>query len=212
MPVVHVGDKMPDWCELENFQLIQVPKNNSISLPRMGAKEEIVVCQGSVRVDSAAGTPKLATGEKLDLNTADEPGYRFTALDGDALVFHAAGRWESITSSGIFPVFHSDTLAAMQTPHEYEKTTSFDNHYHDCDEYWIFFQGRCKAVSEGKFYEVGPGDCVITGMGWHHDVASLIDSEAALAVWFEGTLEREKRVGHLWEPVHGKAVPCLDRV
>lgn len=212
MPVVHVGDKMPDWCELESFQLISVAGGGSVSLPRTGAKEEIIVCQGSVRVESVEGSPVLDTGGKLDLDTSDAPGYRLTAVDGDALVFHAAGRWESITSSGIFPVFPSDTLAPQQTPHHYPKSTGFDNHYHDCDEYWIFFSGKCKAVSEDKFYEVGPGDCVITGMGWHHDVASLTDCGAALAVWFEGTLEREKRIGHLWEPVHGKAEPCVERV
>lgn len=209
MPVVHAGDKMPDWCELESYKLIPIAKGESISLPRTGAKEEIIVCQGSVKV--ADGTT-LPTGGRLDLDTPDAPGYELTAVDGDALVFHAAGRWDSITSSGIFPVFPSDTLAAQQTPHDYAKSTGFDNHYHDCDEYWIFFSGRCKAVSEDKFYDVGPGDCVITGMGWHHDVASLIDCGAATAIWFEGTLEGQKRVGHLWEPVHGKAEPCTDRV
>lgn len=209
MPVVHVGDNMPDWCELESFQLITIASGGSVSVPRTGAKEEIIVRQGSVKV--ADGTI-LPTGGRIDLDTPDAPGYELNAVDGDALVFHAAGRWDSITSSGIFPVFPSDTLAPQQTPHQYAKSTGFDNHYHDCDEYWIFFSGRCKAVSEGKFYDVGPGDCVITGMGWHHDVASLIDSDSALAVWFEGTLEGEKRVGHLWEPVHGKAVPCTDRV
>lgn len=212
MPVVHVGDKMPDWCEVESIQLIPIAKGESISLPRAGAKEEIIVCQGTVQVESADGTPQLATGQKLDLDTPDAPGLKLSAVDGDALVFHAAGRWKSITSSGIFPVFPSDTLPAQQTPHDYPKSTSFDNHYHDCDEYWIFFSGRCRAVSEGKFYDVGPGDCVITGMGWHHDVASLLDCEGAAAIWFEGTLERGQRIGHLWEPIHGKAEPCADRV
>ena len=68
-------------------------------------------------------------------------------------------------------------------------------------------------ASEGKLYEVGPGDCIATGMGWHHDVVSLKDDEKKMhAVYFESGLEAQGRTGHLWEPKHGKAEPQLDRV
>lgn len=207
MPIVHAGGKMPDWCEMESFQLIPLAKGETISLPRTGLKEEIIVCEGTVQV----GEDSLKAGQKLDLDSPDQPGFRLRAIDCNALVFHASGRWESITSSGIFPVFPGDP-PAQQTPHDYPKSTTFDNHYHDCDEYWIFFGGRCRAVSEGEFYDVAPGDCVVTGMGWHHDVACLLGDEGARAIWFEGTLEGRMRLGHLWEPVHGEAEPCMDRL
>ncbi|MGH2616746.1 MAG: cupin domain-containing protein, partial [Thermomicrobiales bacterium] len=93
-------------------------------------------------------------------------------------------------------------------PVSYPKTTSFDSHYHDCDEYWIVWAGRGVAVSEGQEYEVGPGDCVATGMGHHHDFPRV--QEPVQAVYFETTLQGAKRRGHLWEHTHGLAQPARD--
>jgi mannose-6-phosphate isomerase-like protein (cupin superfamily) len=92
----------------------------------------------------------------------------------------------------------------------YRKETNFDSHYHDCDEYWIFFKGRGVAVSEGKHYEVAAGDCVATGMGHHHDFPLVY--EPLEAVFFETTLEGQKRRGHLWEHTHGLAQPQAERI
>jgi mannose-6-phosphate isomerase-like protein (cupin superfamily) len=92
----------------------------------------------------------------------------------------------------------------------YAKTTNFDSHYHDCDEYWIVLEGRGVAVSEGKSYQVGPGDCVATGMGHHHDFPQA--SEPIKAVYFETTLQGQERLGHLWDHRHGPAEPALERV
>ncbi len=66
------------------------------------------------------------------------------------------------------------------------------------------------AVSERKHYEVGPGDCLAIGMGHHHDLP--IVTEPVRAVFFETTLEGQKRRGHLWEHTHGPAEPRADRV
>ncbi|MHB0998096.1 MAG: cupin domain-containing protein [Armatimonadota bacterium] len=211
MPVLKSGMKTPDWCELESFKLISLMQNETITIPRTGQKEEIMVCNGMVRAESGDICCQLPEGHKMDLNSPNAQGFIITAINASALIFHASGRWESVTSSGIFFVFN-DTPPDIDTPYDYKKTTSFDNHYHDCDEYWIFFQGKCRAVSEGKFYDVGPGDCVATGMGWHHDVQSVTGDELVKAVWFEGTLEGKKRTGHLWEPIHGIAEPRIERI
>jgi len=94
-------------------------------------------------------------------------------------------------------------------PVDYPKDTSFDNHYHDCDEYWIVFDGKGIAVSEGESYEVGPGDCIATGMGHHHDFPQVF--EPIRAVYFETTIEGKKRRGHLWNHRHGQAEPIMNR-
>jgi mannose-6-phosphate isomerase-like protein (cupin superfamily) len=57
---------------------------------------------------------------------------------------------------------------------------------------------------------MGPGDCLAIGMGHHHDFPLV--TLPVRAVYFETTLEGEKRRGHLWEHTHGPAVPWLDRV
>lgn len=79
-----------------------------------------------------------------------------------------------------------------------------------CDEYWIVLEGTGVAVSEGKHYAVGPGDCLATGMGHHHDFPTA--SAPVHAVYFETTLGGERRRGHLWNHTHGPAQPRLDRV
>ena len=95
-------------------------------------------------------------------------------------------------------------------PVSYAKSTNFDRHYHDCDEYWIVWEGSGVAVSEGRSYDVAAGDCIATGMGHHHDFPNV--RQPVRGVYFETTLEGEKRLGHLWEHTHGPAAPRLDRV
>ena len=97
----------------------------------------------------------------------------------------------------------------MGDPVPYPKTTNFDCHYHDCDEYWILFEGSGTAVSEGNSYVVGAGDCVATGMGHHHDFPDV--AERVQAVYFETTLAGQQRVGHLWDHTHGRAQPKPER-
>ena len=212
MPVFRSGKgNAPAWCEIEDFELIELKPGETKELPRAGKKEEIIVCEGLVSAVSGEIACTLPQGGKMDLDSPSAAGYTLTPHWGKALVFRAVGRWESINGSGLFAA-QTGTPPDFDTPHDYEKTTGFDNHYHDCDEYWIFFEGSCRVASEGKTYDVGPGDCVVTGMGWHHDVLSVKGDGPAKAVFFEGTPEGEKRGGHLWEPKHGKAKPKKDRV
>ena len=58
-------------------------------------------------------------------------------------------------------------------------------------------EGQARAVSEGKTYEMKPGDCLATGMGHHHDMPLV--HEPVQGVYFETTLEGQKRRGHLWD-------------
>ena len=211
MPVFRSGKgNAPAWCEMEGFDLISLAGGESRDLPRAGAKEQFIVCRGLVRANLGGEALELPEGAKVELDSPAAPALSLAALSEAALVFRAVGRWQSITSSGIFTV-QSGTPPAHDTPYLYEKSTGFDNHYHDCDEYWVFFEGACRAASEGRLYDVGPGDCVATGMGWHHDVLCVEGGRPARAVWFEGTLEGAGRVGHLWEPRHGKAEPPAGR-
>ena len=80
----------------------------------------------------------------------------------------------------------------------------------DFDEYWIIVKGRGKAVTEGISYDILPGDCVATGMGHHHDLPQVF--EFIQAVYFETTLEGQKRLGHLYNHADGPAHPKPERV
>ena len=212
MPVFHAGrNQTPPWCELERFEFLELQAGECRTLRRQGRKEEFIVCRGQVTFALGDAEFTLGEGGKLDLSGPGVKSLKLRAAGGTPLVCRMSGRWQAITSSGIFSA-QTATPPAFDTPYPYRKTTGFDNHYHDCDEYWILFEGAATAASEGSLYEVGPGDCIATGMGWHHDVVTVHDNQPLRAIWFEGTLEGRKRVGHLWEPKHGKAKPVRARV
>ncbi len=70
-------------------------------------------------------------------------------------------------------------------------------HFHDCNEYWIIISGRGRATSEGKEYDLGPGDMLLTEAGFEH---SLVVTEPMVAVYFYGQMPEHGRWGHLHHP------------
>jgi mannose-6-phosphate isomerase-like protein (cupin superfamily) len=102
--------------------------------------------------------------------------------------------WSGVTSAGIFRV-----------P---AQNGSFDCHYHDCHEYWLFFKGKAKVLSEGVEYYVKPGDIVCTKAGDEHDVLEVYEDLDGF--WFEDATPPGGRTGHLHRDDHkakGHAVP-----
>ncbi len=212
MPIFRSGEgNAPSWCELENFELINLTPDAPKTVERKTEKEVFLVCQGRINLVSGNIDCNSMPGGWVNLHDNSEEPVELNALYTDALVFRAMGRWDSITGAGLFDVW-TTTPPDFDTPYDYDKTTRFDNHYHDFDEYWVVFEGEATVATEGKLFDVGPGDCIATGMGWHHDVVSVKDDRKMWAVYFESGREGKGRTGHLWEPKHGKAEPQLDRV
>jgi len=196
MPVFGSGEgQAPKWCELEYFEIVRVPAGQGYLFARRGRKEKLILADGRCNLSVAGELMEAQEGANLDL---PEDGGQFEVIEAlqDSILVRMCGRWGQETGgSGIFTVTQDG---------------AFERHYHDCDEYWIILRGRGLAVSEGKEYEVGPGDCVATGMGHQHDFTRVY--EPVKAVYFETTLEGRKRRGHLWEGVHGKAEPQVERI
>lgn len=88
--------------------------------------------------------------------------------------------WSDVTSAGIFRV---------------EPDGRFDRHFHDCDEYWLIFAGRGRAVVGSTEYEIGSGDIVCTQTGTDHDIVGVY--ETLEGFWFEAATPPGGRVGHL---------------
>ena len=200
----------PAWCELERFDIVELLPGESHTFERAGQKEKLIVGKGRCRIAMDGNIVIADEGANLNLDRASG---RFEVLEvySDATLIRMYGRWgEETGGSGIFTVSDYHIRSVRGDPVDYPKETTFDNHYHDCDEYWILFQGRGIAASEGKLYEVGPGDCVATGAGYHHDFPRVFDP--VKGVFFETTMEGQKRRGHLWEHTHGPAQPRTDRV
>ncbi len=71
-------------------------------------------------------------------------------------------------------------------------------HFHDANEYWVIVQGRGTATSEGRTYELGPGDMLLTKAGDEH---SLVVTEAMIAVYLYGPMPPGGRFGYLHKGV-----------
>lgn len=202
--------KIPAWCELEAFEIVELPAGASHVFERRASKEKLIVGSGSCAVTYASNTVSAREGTNLDVMAGDI-GFVVTETHEPTILIYMAGHWGDQTGgSGLFSVQKSEEPHASGDPHVYPKETNFDRHYHDCDEYWIVYVGSGVAVSEGRHYEVKAGDCIATGMGHHHDFPIVFES--VKAVFFETTLEGEKRLGHLWNHTHGAAQPKPERV
>jgi quercetin dioxygenase-like cupin family protein len=196
---------MPDWCELRGYTISFLPPGGVTRLDAIPEPRDVaIVGRGAVTAAGRSfdeGAILHPDAWPLDLRAGPE----------GATVIRMVGRWgDDIGGLDLFGVREVDDPRDGGDPVDYPKRTTFDAHFHDCDEYWIIFEGHGVAVSEGIAYVVGPGDCIATGMGHHHDFPEA--SEPVRAVFFETTMEGEKRRGHLWEHTHGPAHPHPDRV
>ncbi|WP_225184972.1 cupin domain-containing protein [Bradyrhizobium sp. NBAIM01] len=173
-------------------------------------KQRLLVTRGSCRLTSRVGAQVLNEGQFSDLDAAKGP---FTADAGDrtAQVIMFLGRWGAeLGGCGIFKLTPSTPAWCKGDPFNYPKSTNFDSHYHDCDEYWVILEGAGTVIVGSRSFEVEAGDCVAIGMGHHHDLPQLrADVKGA---YFETTLEGKKRFGHLWEHRHGPADVRAERV
>lgn len=211
MPVFKIGKgQAPAWCEMECFEIVKLPAGASHTFDRLGRKEKLFVGQGRCRIIVAGQIMTASEGAVFDLSAAHGQFQVLEAL-ADTTLIHLAGRWGDETGGcGVFTLDNTEHPQNLGDPVDYPRTTNFDNHYHDCDEYWIIFAGKGLAVSEGQFYEIGAGDCLATGMGHHHDFPRVL--ETIQGVYFETTLEGQKRLGHLWNHTHGPVQPRKDRI
>jgi mannose-6-phosphate isomerase-like protein (cupin superfamily) len=211
MPVFQSGEGLaPDWCEMQFFEIVELRAGASHDFPWIGPKEKLIVADGRCRIGHGARELDGEPRTRLDRLQARDPLRVLDAIEPSVLV-RVCGDWgEELGGFGLFVAGKGDGRTDRGDPVDYAKDTRFDNHYHDCDEYWIFYRGRCTAVSEGIAYEVAPGDCVATGMGHHHDIPLV--HEPIAAVYFETTMRRAKRRRHLWNHTDGPAKPDPVRV
>lgn len=210
MPVFKSGEVAPDWGEMIFFEVMTLSRGSAHQSERRAPKEKIIVCQGQGLIEMDGTEIAVAAGANLDLPGGAE-GFAVSQVDEDLVAVRLCGSWgEETGGSGVFTVESSPAPADRGDPVPYPKSTNFDSHFHDCDEYWVVWAGSGLTVSEGEAYDVGPGDCIATGMGDHHDVPHV--NEPLRGVYFETTLRGAKRRGHLWEHTHGPAKPSLDRL
>ena len=211
MPVFRSGAGLaPDWCEMQFFEIVELPAGATHDFEWIGPKEKLIVAEGECRIAHGDLMAEAMARTNLDLREG-ERAFRVLEVTEPAMLVRMCGDWGDETGgSGRFTAAVNDSQVDRGDPVDYAKDTGFDSHYHDCDEYWILYRGRGVAVSEGVSYTVGPGDCIATGMGHHHDIPQVY--EPIEAVYFETTMRGQKRRGHLWNHTHGPAHPDPERV
>jgi mannose-6-phosphate isomerase-like protein (cupin superfamily) len=207
MPVLRAPmENRPAWCELEHYAIVALAPGRRRTWKAGHRANKLVVVAGQCHLDSGDDEVRqLSRGDIVDLPAGEYP----ITAPAPATVVELGGHWEDdCGGSGLFGVVRAEAPGDVGDPVTYAKHTAFDRHFHDCDEYWILVSGRGTASTEDVLYEVGPGDCVATRMGDHHDFP-LVD-EPVVAVFFETTMRGQKRRGHLWEHTHGPARPAGD--
>jgi mannose-6-phosphate isomerase-like protein (cupin superfamily) len=203
MPVFRSGKgEAPGWCEMEYFDIVRLGAHETHRYSRLGIKERLFIGSGEGLFLFGDEKRPVKTGDYLDI-PAEVKNYEVTTNIQPATLIRVCGRWEDeIGGCGVFSLENSSDPKNDGDPVDYPRTTDFDCHYHDFDEYWILFEGSGTIMSENKLYDVSAGDCVATRKGDHHDFP--IVNETVHGIYFETTLRGKRRLGHLWKHMHGQ--------
>jgi len=200
MPLINVeNQKFPPWSEVDFIEIIRFETGESRKINKKSKKEIFFIGSGKIQFYFNNVMVILEYGEHVDF--PDESiTIEIKNLTNQATLVRIGGCWgEEVGDSGVFRLERSSTPNNIGDAVNYQRNTYFDNHYHDCDEYWIILQGSGEAVTEGERFYVRAGDCIVTRKGAHHDFP--IVKETIHGVYFETTLKGKKRKGHLWDNV-----------
>ena len=216
MPITTLKEQnFPKWCELQYYEIIKLNSNDSQVFERKEKREKIIICSGDARLtflDNGVQSMNISGKANVDISD-DVSSFKLDEIKDSLIAVRMSGTWgKELGGSGLFSMknIESGSQEDIGDPVPYDKKTRLDSHFHDCDEYWIAYSGNACTVSENKEYFLNTGDCLITGMGHHHDIKYV--GEPLEAVYFETTLMGKKRRGHLWNHTHGTAEPVWDRV
>jgi len=205
--------KLPAWSELKFFEKMCFHQGDTVVLKQDCKKLAFIVLTGACEVDDGGKRTIVKVNEVYKADNMEilvkgifMPPF-FFIKNVDILV--VAGSWEDADINpfmvNISDYPSNESALGKGTPCNYYRNTNFDHHYHDFDEFWIIYEGSGVVQEDNVFYEVKEGDCLATGVGHHHDFPVAHGIVHALAI--ELCPKENQRQGHLWEQIHGKAVP-----
>jgi mannose-6-phosphate isomerase-like protein (cupin superfamily) len=199
MPLIKIGrDKFPEWSEIKDIRFINIPFGGKEIIEVESPKTALFIIEGKCNITAENFMQNCTAGDKF----LDSSSFIISASDEEVKALLIEGNWgDEIGSSDFFVINNSKTPGNSGDPVEYPRKTDFDNHYHDFDEVWIILEGEALAVSEGKNYKLKAGDCLLTPMGYHHDMPEVY--KEIKGIYFETSLKGKKRSGHLWIHQHG---------
>lgn len=215
MPILRNWDYsgIPKWCQLKKYEKLELLAEKPVMLSESYPKVTVRVLSGKVRIQDGNAEIEMTPWQSY---ASDNPNLILTHIavwfieTSEVVVLY--GDWkEDHKEAGMFVV----SPAKYKEPHNIGskldciRNTLFDCHYHDFDEYWLLVEGSGIVYNEGKFFEVHPGDCVITGMGYEHDFPIVYSRVTSVSLHTD--MMGQKRIGHLWRHTDGPAIPDSDR-
>jgi mannose-6-phosphate isomerase-like protein (cupin superfamily) len=191
------SQNFPDWSEIDFYEIISLGGNGIKNFTTPSSKQILFVCEGKCSLEIGNKSEKISSGGIFQ-NFENQKSFSINnENDKEAMVIIIGGNWTDETGGcGVFSLSKTGYPKNIGDPSFYWRNTDFDNHYHDCDEYWIFYSGNGIAVSEENIYGIEPGICIATKTGDHHDIPVV--NETLRGVYFETSLKGKKRLGHLW--------------
>ncbi|HAE87835.1 TPA: hypothetical protein DCG86_07405 [Candidatus Marinimicrobia bacterium] len=195
MPVISIkNETFPAGYEVQSARIMKYETPYSQTKIDMQSKEVWIIFEGSGKITQKSQIYRVEKGDIVERVS------KWITLEPQIAIgfLQIQGFWnEPRGTCGLFTLDKNLEGCNTGDPADYPRNTVFDNHFHDCDEYWFILQGEGTVVSEGIHYAVKSGDCVITKTGDHHDFP--IVKKEILGVWFEGSLTGQKRMGHLYD-------------
>jgi len=193
MVISYKKDRFPDWAEVQFCEIICLPRGQETELVNQYQNEILFVLDGAL--EFLMDDRKITLYEE-DFQELTDKKITVTAISSTEML-RIAGSWgRNRGTCGVFTLANTIEPRNDGDPADYPRNTVFDNHYHDCDEYWVIIKGKGVVVNNGKPTNVQMGDCVITRSGYSHDFPWV--AETIQAIWFEGSMKGEKRPGHLY--------------
>ncbi len=204
MPVFDYKNKAAlKESEVEVIDIIHLNANEVYKINNHQEKEVLLMGRGKALVKTENHIRDINKNDVEEYSLAKNKLKQIIAFE-NSVIIRIGGKWNGQTGTrGVFQLSETDYPKNTGDPTDYERNTEFDNHYHDCDEFWILFEGRGVVVTEGRRYDVRAGDCVFTKAGDHHDFPIVYKTIGG--VWFETSLVGQKREGHLWNHTHNKS-------
>lgn len=204
MPVVNNYTELPDWSEVKFYEIISLNTNSIFDIQKNSNNEVLFAVSGTCIIVSNFENKYLKAGDYHEFNKGIN-NYSIKTGDEYCSIVRIAGNWSGeCGTKGVFVIENSTMPKNIGDAADYDKTrkTDFDNHFHDCDEFWIIVKGSAQIATEGKIFEIESGNCVATKAGKHHDFIDIY--ETVHGVYFETSLKGLKREGHLWNHTHSK--------
>ena len=201
MPLLKLSEnKFPEWSEVKKISQLTIESNRTTEITKSFSKYALFVISGECSIRTNGYEKIFIENDSL---FSDKKNISIKTTTQKTEIVMIEGIWgDEIGGSAVFKMSKHSTPRNIGDPVDYPRINDFDNHYHDFDEYWIILKGSGVAVSEGVKYKFSDGDIIATRMGDHHDLPEVY--EDIHGIYFETSLRRQKRLGHLWNHTHGE--------